>query len=199
MYQACLVSRKEELEQIAALSAQNLRTIISDTEKKEQGFITWEYPLPLLEAMHAIAPSVIIKVDDQVVAFALVALQEMTAVHPELNVMLQNLQTLRYRNRLLTEYRFYMMGQICIDKAHRGKGLFDLLYQHHKTVYRNQYDLLLTEISTSNHRSLRAHQRVGFETIHTYQDHLDEWDVVVWNFDLLDVRSQMSGVRCLIF
>lgn len=184
MYQACLVSRKEELEQIAALSAQNLRTVVSATEKKEQGFITWEYPLALLEAMHAIAPSVIIKQGEQVAGFALTATQEMTRVHPELAVMLQNLQTLTYNNQPILAHRLYMMGQICIDKAHRGKGLFDLLYQHHKAVYSKQYDLLLTEISTSNHRSLRAHQRVGFETIHTYHDHLDEWDVVVWKFDV---------------
>jgi RimJ/RimL family protein N-acetyltransferase len=36
----------------------------------------------------------------------------------------------------------------------------------------------VTEVSTSNTRSLRAHARVGFEVVTTYRDATDEWAVV---------------------
>ena len=72
------------------------------------------------------------------------------------------------------------MGQICIDKAYRGKKIFDLLYEGHKEYFMNQYDLLVAEVSTSNYRTLKAHKRIGFKTIYTYRDAIDEWDVVVW-------------------
>jgi len=58
----------------------------------------------------------------------------------------------------------------------------NMLYQKHREVYSNQYDFILTEISTSNLRSLKAHEKMGFETIYTYQDSVDEWNVVVWNW-----------------
>jgi L-amino acid N-acyltransferase YncA len=74
------------------------------------------------------------------------------------------------------------MGQICVDKAYRGKGVFELLYQKHREIFEKSYDFIVTEISTRNTRSLRAHEKVGFKTIHTYRDSMDEWNVVVWDW-----------------
>lgn len=182
MYTIQLVEKNKELEEIAALSSLNLRTIISEEEKADQGFITWEYNTKLLQDMHQIAPSIIAKWNDTVVGYALVATHAMSTVHAEMKIMLDNLSTLQYEDRPMYEYRYYMMGQICIAKEHRGQGLFDQLYQYHKKIYSTQYDILLTEVSTSNHRSMRAHEKVGFKTIHTYHDHMDEWNVVVWDW-----------------
>lgn len=182
MYTIKLVTRPQELHQIAALSHANLRTVIDVKEKAEQGFITWEYTEMLLQNMHAMAPSVVALYHDEVVGYALVATHAMKDVHPELKMMLENLSSLTYQGQLMTVYPYYMMGQICISKQHRGKGLFEQLYAYHKEKYRDQFDILLTEISTSNHRSMRAHEKVGFKTIHTYNDHIDEWNVVVWDW-----------------
>ena len=183
MYSFSLVTKASELEQIAVLSKENLRNDLSVEEKKSQGFITWEYTLPLLESLHAIAPAVIVKLEDEVVGYALTAFKEAAAVLPVLHDMIHHLEFLSFNGKPLSDYRYYVMGQICIAKAHRGKGLFDQLYQHHKKCYGPQYELLVTEISTSNYRSLKAHQNTGFQTIHTYQDAMDEWNVVVWNWD----------------
>ena len=182
MYTIQLASNLRELEEIAALSSANLRTIVSEAEKAEQGFITWEYSVQLLKDMHAISPSIIAKWNDHVVGYALVATHAMSGVHAEMNVMLNNLATLTYEGKPMNDYKYYMMGQICIAKEHRGQGLFDKLYAHHRKIYQDRYDILLTEVSTSNHRSMRAHERVGFKTIHTYRDHMDEWNVVVWDW-----------------
>lgn len=182
MYEAKLVTRIDELKQIAALSAVNLKTVVDEKEKADQGFITWHYSLDLLEKMHKIAPSIIVTLNEEVVGYALVALHETAAVHPDQKLMLEHWATLTYKGKPLANYRYYMMGQICIAKEHRGKGLFEQLYEYHKEVYSHQYEMLLTEISTSNHRSMRAHEKVGFKTINTYRDHMDEWNVVVWEW-----------------
>lgn len=182
MYNLQLVTNSKQLEQIASLSAQNLRTVLHEQEKAEQGFITWEYNFTLLKNMHSIAPSIIATYQDEVVGYALVATHAMAEVHKEMKLMLDNLSSLSYLGCPMNDYRYYMMGQICIAKEHRGKGLFEKLYQHHRSSYGHQYDILLTEVSTSNHRSMRAHEKVGFKTIHTYHDHMDEWNVVVWDW-----------------
>jgi hypothetical protein len=57
-----------------------------------------------------------------------------------------------------------------------------MLYQHHKKIYGDKYDMLITEISTSNIRSQKAHEKTGFKTIYTYTDAADEWNVVVWDW-----------------
>jgi hypothetical protein len=75
-------------------------------------------------------------------------------------------------------YNFYLMGQVCIRKEYRGKGLFSAMYREHKKRYRNKYEFLLTEIITSNKRSIKAHQKIGFKEIHSYHDSMGEWSLV---------------------
>jgi len=135
-----------------------------------------------LEKLHAVAPTVIIKDDDAVVAYAMVLLQEGRKAYPDLEPMFVNFENLSWRGKPLYDYNFYAMGQICVDKAYRSKGLFDMLYQKHKEIYQHEFDFIVTEISTSNSRSLNAHKRVGFVTINTFTDPLDEWDVVLWDW-----------------
>jgi hypothetical protein len=56
-----------------------------------------------------------------------------------------------------------------------------MLYQKHREEFRDKYDFAVTEISTANYRSLRAHERVGFKTISVFKDAVDEWNVVLWD------------------
>jgi RimJ/RimL family protein N-acetyltransferase len=97
--------------------------------------------------------------------------------------MIDGLKDLLFNNKPLLDHKAYIMGQVCIDKNYRGQGIFNALYQKHKEIYSDQYELFITEISTSNHRSQKAHENIGFKTIHTYKDALDEWNVVVWDWN----------------
>lgn len=183
MLQATLVSDKEELEQILLLQQENLLTNISEEERQAQGFVTMHHDLAVLEKMHELSPSVIIKDNDKVVAYALTMLRECRQLMPGLAAMFALLDDLQWENKLLTDHRFYVMGQICVAKEYRGQNLVNELYQHHKKIYQSQFDLFITEISTRNHRSLRAHEKVGFKTIHVHRDHLDEWAIVGWDWN----------------
>ena len=176
------VKTEKELEEIQHLNQQNLKNNLSSEEIAKEGFVSWFYPLELLKNMHQLAASVIVKEEGEVVAYALATLKEASAFHNDLRIMIENLRSVIYKNRPLLLYHFYVMGQVCIRKDHRGKGVFSLLFQEHKKVYGPEYDLLVTEISTGNKRSLKAHEKVGFRNIHTYRDELDEWSVVVWDW-----------------
>jgi ribosomal protein S18 acetylase RimI-like enzyme len=96
--------------------------------------------------------------------------------------MFLDLEVLQYKEKLLSQYHFYCMGQICVERNYRGKGVVNMLYAKHREVYGDQYEFILTEISTSNSRSLKAHKKIGFEKIYTYADDKDEWNVVVWDW-----------------
>ena len=182
MLKLTTVATTEELEQILVLQQCNLLQNIDETEMQTQGFVTMIHDLNVLQQMHNLAPSVIAKDNDKVVGYALVMLKECRDLFPPLEPMFKNFDSLEYRFRPLNDYRFYVMGQVCIDKKYRRTGLFDQLYQKHKEVYSGQYDFIMTEVSTRNLRSLRAHERVGFETLNTHRDELDEWAVILWNW-----------------
>lgn len=176
------VSTQKELEQIHSLNQQNLKQALSEEEKKEEGFVTWLYSPGLLQKMHVLAPSIIAKKDDEVIGYALTTLKESGAFHTDLKIMMEHMAPLRYKNKPLDEYRYYFMGQICMDKNFRTKGLFNQLYQYHKKIYGNRFELIVTEVSVSNDRSLYAHKKTGFESIHSYTDAKDTWEVMAWDW-----------------
>jgi ribosomal protein S18 acetylase RimI-like enzyme len=179
---SALTSTTEELQQILKLQEENLIQHIDETEMKSQGFVTLRHDLKILEQMHNLAPTVIIKDDDKVVAYALTMLKECRRLIPALEPMFSLLDELSWNGKPLTDHSFYVMGQVCIAKQYRGQGLFDELYNHHKKMYQSRFELFITEIATRNYRSVRAHERVGFKPIHTHHDNLDEWVVAGWDW-----------------
>ena len=182
MLYTTLVVNSEELQQVLQLQQQNLIGNIDDAEIQSQGFVTLHHDLATLEQMHRLAPSIIIKDDNKVVAYALTMQQECRRLMPDLEPMFALLDQVSWNNKLLTSFRFYVMGQVCIAKDYRGQGLFEQLYKQHKKIYQSQFDLFVTEISTRNYRSLRAHEKMGFKTIYTHKDLLDEWVIVAWDW-----------------
>jgi len=182
MLTAVTVTNDDELTQIHQLNQQNLKSNLDQSTRGREGFVTWLYSMDLLRKMHQLAPGIIVKEGKTVAAYALTTLKASREFHPDLETMFRNLEQVLYKNKPLSSYQFYCMGQICVAREYRGKGLVNMLYEKHKQVYGSQFDFLLTEISTSNPRSLKAHKKIGFRTIYTYSDAMDEWEVVVWDW-----------------
>ena len=182
MLNVTTTSSIDDLRQILDLQKENLIRNLSKDEMQAQGFVTVDHTMEMLKQMHDMAPSIIVKDEEKVVGYALTMLRAFSKMVPELETMFQKIESLTWSNKQINEYDYYVMGQICIDKAYRGQGLFDLLYHKHREVYQTLFDFIITEVATRNLRSLNAHKRVGFETINIYRDELDEWAVVLWNW-----------------
>ncbi|MGZ6124473.1 MAG: GNAT family N-acetyltransferase [Myxococcales bacterium] len=177
MVEAGPVQNERELERILELQRKNLARSLGPEEIAAQGFVTVEHTLDVLRRMHAIAPSIVARDGEELAGYALVMPAECRAFVPILAPMFQRLESLR-----LFRERFYVMGQICVAHAWRGKGVFDLLYRAHRHHLRSFYDCSITEVATRNRRSMRAHERVGFTVIDRYRDATDEWALLRWNW-----------------
>ena len=173
---------ENDLQQILQLQKLNLKTEVSDQIKKEQGFLTVSHKIEELILMQQATPQIVAKHNEKIVAFALAMLPDLGKLISDLQPMFDILEGLTWKSKPLNNIPYYVMGQICVGEGFRGLGVFDGLYQKHKEVYSKDYLLCVTEISTSNTRSQRAHERVGFQTIHRHVDHVDEWNVVAWEF-----------------
>ncbi|MBI3718443.1 MAG: GNAT family N-acetyltransferase [Sphingobacteriales bacterium] len=182
MLHSTLVSTDDELHQILHLQQLYLRGNNDATEEKEQGFVTVHHSFELLHQLHKMSPSVIVKDDNKVVAYALTMVNECRELIPVLLPMFNMLDQIIYNGKPLQEYRFYVMGQIGVHKDYRGKGLVKMLYDKHKEVYSPQFDFIVTEIATRNTRSTRAHEKIGFKTVHQFTDSTDDWDIVLWDW-----------------
>jgi len=71
-------------------------------------------------------------------------------------------------------------GQVCVDKDFRGRGLIGELYRKTRDLVGESYQFCVTEISTRNIKSMKAHQKMGFEILGVYNDGLEDWNLVVW-------------------
>ena len=168
----------KELRQILRLQAQNLPANISPEEARSQGFVTVRHDFELLKKMNSPYPHIIAKDEDEIVGYALVMLRSFAHEIPVLVPMFEQLDTLVFENKKLAEARYFVMGQICIDKKYRGKGIFAGMYGEMKNRMSGDFDYIITEVAAANPRSLRAHEKVGFKTIHQYFDG-ENWEVVL--------------------
>ena len=177
-----LTESDRELEGILELQRQNHRSEVSETTKQTEGFVTVQHEPDTLQLMNTQARQVVAIHENEVIGYALVMTKELRDHIPVLMPMFDMFEKIDYRGIQLSKHRYYVMGQICIAAAQRGMGIFQALYDKHRAVYQSRFDLCLTEVSSSNPRSMRAHEKVGFNTIHTYTDETDEWNILAWDW-----------------
>lgn len=178
-----LAESKKELLQILNIQKINHFENVSSENKYKKGFVTVRHNLELLVKMNNKAKQIIAVENKNIVGYALVMLEEFKELIPTLIPMFDSFEKIIYNKIKLNEYSFYVMGQICIRESHRRKGIFKKLYLKHKEYYSSSFDLCLTEVSTSNIPSMKAHLKVGFQIIHTFSDETDEWNILLWNWN----------------
>lgn len=177
-----VAKKNAELKQILDLQQNNLPTSISKTELQVEGFVTVHHDLAILTAMNAPYPHIIAKDKDKVIGYTLVMLRKFEQDIPVLVPMFEQINAIEYRGVLLAMTNYFVMGQVCIQKAYRGKGIFQGLYDHLKKRMSPHFQYVITEVSERNPRSMRAHEKVGFQTILKYVEGGEVWNILLWDW-----------------
>jgi hypothetical protein len=179
------VTTPGEVDQILALQAENHRDHVDAATAASDGFTSVRHDPDVLHAMNRAYPSAIAKSGDTLAGYCLMMPQTFRDRVPLLTPMFDLLDGLHWRGTVLGgNSRWFVMGQVCVAREFRGVGVFDGMYDALRGAYRDRFDFTVTEISQRNPRSLRAHRRVGFETLHVYRDAAadETWEVVVWDW-----------------
>jgi predicted GNAT family N-acyltransferase len=174
---------ENELAEIIAIQKQNLAANLTAAEMQEQGFVTVVHSLDDLKKMNQFEQHLIIKDNDTIVGYLLAMTKKSQSDIPVLIPMFEVFEKVSYQNKLLADYNFIVVGQVCIDKDYRGKGLLNKSYQAYKKIFSSKYDFAITEIATANQRSINAHKSVGFREVHQFTDtNQIEWSIVLWDW-----------------
>lgn len=177
-----LAAAPAELEQIIALQRRNHPDAVPPAQRQEQGFVTMEYTVAQLQSMCGRYRHAIAKAGDTVVGYALVMLSEQRADFPFLLPMFEAIDAASLNGRPVSAGNYVVMGQVCIDRAYRGQGLFRALYGLLRQQLQADFELIATEVSVNNARSLRAHRQTGFCTIWPEPGSTAEWQVLAWDW-----------------
>jgi len=175
-----LVSEMKELEGIRLLQEQNLGKNLSVAEATKEGFVTAEYSVEFLKAMHDVHPSIIAKDNDTVVGYALVATNPIREQHPLLADLFNTIDKVVYKGILLRDTRYVVVGQLCVGKGYRGQGLVQRMYEFYRESLKDSYDYLITDVVQTNQRSIKAHLKTGFIVVDTLEYGGVKWDIVLW-------------------
>ncbi|MEM9986404.1 MAG: GNAT family N-acetyltransferase [Bacteroidota bacterium] len=170
-----------ELESILALQRANLASALDEVSLREEGFVTVEHDLDLLGKMNQPYGHMLALEAEKVQGYCLVMLASLADEIAVLRPMFEKIQGLHFKHQPLKEVSYFAMGQVCIAKAWRGKGMFVGMYQALAKQMSPDFELCITGISARNLRSLRAHAKLGFETLSVYEDPDGEtWHLVAW-------------------
>ena len=171
-------STLDELAQIRTLQLQNSAQNISSEEKLQEGFVTVQHSVALLEQMNSACAHIIAKDNDIVVGFALVMLSSFRNKIEVLIPMFERIDELVPKDKT-----YVVMGQICVDKNYRKQGIFRGLYHFYKEELHHEFDYLITEVAAINLRSMQAHEAIGFKIIDTYQEDGIVWNIILWDWE----------------
>ena len=174
---------RRDLEGILALQKSNLARNLTPEDIRNQGFVTVDHTYDQLENLNNHERHVIAKDDDRVIGYVLAMTSQSKFDIPVIVPMFRVFDSITYGGRKVTAYNYIVVGQVCVDREYRGRGIFDECYSAYKTIYSGKYDFAITEIAKTNHRSLNAHKRIGFKEIHSYfSPDNSEWSIVLWDW-----------------
>jgi len=182
MPKVCHAQTTADFEGILKLQRENSLDTISLDEKNSQGFVMVQHRMQDLKAFAQIEPQIIAKDEGVVCGYVLAMPKSLRNSIPMLVPMFEQLDKVIVNGQAIGSFEYMTIGQVCIKKGYRGIRLFEELYDAYKTQFISKFDFAITEISTSNNRSMRAHERVGFKTIHTFKDEFEEWNIVCWDW-----------------
>lgn len=171
-----------DLKHIVELQRLNLLDVVASDQRQTEGFVTMKYTVGELQMMcggyrHAVAKS-----DGVVIGYALTMLKNCRTSFPFLDSMFEDAEAAVFDGVPMRESSYFFMGQICVDKGFRGKGIFRKLYETQREQMRADFDFIVTEVSVNNVRSLRAHRQVGFIDIGHGGAGTVEWRVIAWDW-----------------
>lgn len=176
-------ANETDLPGILSLQRKNLQEALSPEEFQKEGFVTIAHDIQILRSMNNKHQHSVLKEGDAVIGYALAMHKSFSHDIPILTPMLARIDKQLQLINPSDPLDYIIMGQICIAKEYRGMGLFSMLYKDLKNRLSSEYEHIITEVDMQNPRSLRAHQKVGFETLEVYKKGGRTWNLIIWNWN----------------
>ncbi len=171
----------EELQQILDLQYINTKKLLSNEAINKEGFVTVRHSFDVLKRMNNACRHVIVTHDGRVIGYALCMLNAFREDVPQLKAMFEYMDGILV-SKGLSELHYVVMGQICIDKTYRKQGIFKKLYNVFKEELKSDFDAVITEVSSKNSRSSKAHLATGFKILDVHTEDEEDWELMIWKW-----------------
>lgn len=157
-------ARRDDFEKIVELQLRNMGNNLSDEEKKD-GFLSAYFNAEELAEIERDIGTVVASDNDDVAGFLCVTSADFNRRFSLPGTMLDRLRQSSFDGGPIEEDAICVCGPVCIDSAHRGKGIFESFYDYLPEIVPPEINIAVTLIAQSNGRSLAAHKKVGMSPI----------------------------------
>jgi predicted GNAT superfamily acetyltransferase len=154
--------------ELYGLQNRNLMTALTPSERSD-GFLSSSFQPEDFQALNDDLSVVVCSHESQMLGFLVASTIEFNKAFVLTRAMIDRFSHALYESKPLEAYCPYISGPVCIDRAHRGKGIFEGMYKQLFGLLPARYDLALTLVAKDNPRSLAAHAKVGFEQIDQFR------------------------------
>ncbi len=167
------VSTIEELNQILKLQKNNLLQELSASEKEKEGFLTVYHTFDILKQMNDACSHIIAKHNNTVIGYVLCMTKDFKNKISVLVPMFNEIELVVSKN-----INYVVMGQVCVSKYYRERGVFRGLYKFMGESLKSNFDAIITEVDVKNIRSSNAHKAVGFKLLKNYMSNNQLWEII---------------------
>lgn len=139
-------------------------------EDKPDGFVTTLFSEEQFKELIEKEDGITLAVDgERIVGYAMAASWEYWSAWPLFQHMIGDLPKTEYKGETMSVENSYQYGPIAVEKAYRGKGVFEALFDYSLASMAERYPYMLTFINQINPRSYAAHTRkAGCDVIKTF-------------------------------
>ncbi|WP_019612907.1 hypothetical protein [Psychromonas ossibalaenae] len=153
------IAELSDIEATLALHAKYQVDSIDEQDKKD-GFVTTAFTKEQLTELITQEQGLFIaKQGEQVIAYVMAASWQFWSIWPMFVFMAEDLPNMNYLGRQLSVKNSYQYGPVCIDKAFRGSGLLEKIFDFSRIEMAKRYPVLITFVNKINPRSFAAHTK----------------------------------------
>jgi hypothetical protein len=161
-------ARQTDFAAIADLQNKNLAWNLAAHERAE-GFLSTAFSIDQFRQMDE-EVAVIVALDGaQLCGYICASTPAFNMSMPFPAAMLKHASGIVYDGKALLDRRLCVTSPICIDRAHRGHGIYLGLCRTMIDLIAGHYDLAVAFVSTANERHLRAVSKMAFDRLGEFE------------------------------
>ncbi len=177
------VATGEDLAQVLKLQQDNLGRNLPEVERQDQGYVSVETPPDMLEEINESDGVTVAKDGDRVVGYAMPLPVDQGRKIPLLDPFIERFSKLSFEGTPITETPHIIIGQVCVDKDYRGRGIIEQLYADFSRRMAEKYDVGITEVGATNPRSYHVHvEKMGMKVLEQYEADGKAWYILAVDF-----------------
>ncbi len=155
---------------ILIIQSKNLYSNLSEADRRTYGFVTTPFEISQLQTLIDQDGAFVAEVNGTIVGYAFAASWEYFSQWPIFPYMVSRFPEIKpFHGQTITDQNSFQYGPVCIDRTHRGTGIFPALFKTMCDGMTDRYPIGYTFINKQNATSIASHQKLKLQVMDEFE------------------------------